>query len=157
MLWIFSEDLSPYLDFFGDPIYSGHVPTIEAMAEGGVLFVRAPVCPSERSAIITGVMQTKTGTHQHCSSRSPDGSIAPEDTRIHLPEGLKTILEPMRNTGYFTFNTGKDDYNFHYDARDILQEAAMAPWEKIGPKRADGGTGLTARLLFTFGSTRFKP
>lgn len=123
ILWIFSEDLSPYMGCYGDPINAGHTPTIDQLAADGVLFTRAiapsPVCSAVRSAIITGVMQTTTGTHQHRSSRAPDGNVVPEDTRIHLPEGMKTVPELMREAGYFTFNTGKDDYNFHYDRRDL--------------------------------------
>ena len=69
--------------------------------------------------MITGVYQTTTGTHQHRSSRAPENTIVPEDTRIHLPEGIETIPELLRGAGYFTFNTGKDDYNFHYDRRKL--------------------------------------
>lgn len=123
ILWIFSEDLSPYFGCYGDPVNRDATPTLDAMAGNGVLFTRAytpaPVCSAARSAIITGVMQTTTGTHQHRSSRAPDGTIVPPDARIHLPEGMKTIPELMRSAGYFTFNTGKDDYNFHYDRRDL--------------------------------------
>jgi arylsulfatase A-like enzyme len=64
-------------------------------------------------------MQTSTGTHQHRSSRSPEGEIVPADLRINLPAGMKTIPELMRAQGYFTFNSGKDDYNFHYDRRNL--------------------------------------
>ncbi len=123
ILWIFSEDLSPYMGCYGDPINAGHTPSIDQLAADGVLFTRAfmpaPVCSAARSAMITGVMQTTTGTHQHRSSRFTDGEVVPEDLRIHLPEGMKTIPELMRDAGYFTFNTGKDDYNFHYDRRDL--------------------------------------
>ncbi|MGJ8698233.1 MAG: sulfatase family protein [Verrucomicrobiaceae bacterium] len=119
ILWIFSEDLSPYFGCYDDPINKGHTPVIDQFASDGVLFKRAfvpaPVCSACRSAMITGVMQTTTGTHQHRSSRWPDGQVVPEDVRIHLPEGIKTIPELMREAGYFTFNSGKDDYNFHYD------------------------------------------
>ncbi|MDF1658639.1 MAG: sulfatase [Verrucomicrobiales bacterium] len=123
ILWIFSEDLSPYMGCYDDPINTGHTPSIDQLAADGVLFTRAfmpaPVCSAARSAMITGVMQTTTGTHQHRSSRFTDGEIVPEDLRIHLPEGMKTIPELMREAGYFTFNTGKDDYNFHYDRRQL--------------------------------------
>ena len=119
ILWIFSEDLSPYMGCYDDPINTGFTPAIDKFAKDGVLFKRAfvpaPVCSACRSAMITGVMQTTTGTHQHRSSRWTDGKIVPKDTRIHLPKGIKTIPELMRDAGYFTFNSGKDDYNFHYD------------------------------------------
>ena len=133
ILWIFSEDLSPYFGCYDDPINSGHTPAIDKLAAEGVLFRRAftpaPVCSPARSAIITGKMQTTTGTHQHRSSRSPNGTIVPEDTRIHLPEGMKTIPELMREAGYFTFNSGKDDYNFHYDRRDLYSVGTKDDYE----------------------------
>ena len=123
ILWIFSEDLSPYFGCYGDPINAGHTPVIDQFAADGVLFKRAmvtaPVCSASRSALITGVMQTTTGTHQHRSSRTTDGEIVPEALRIHLPAGMKTLPELMRAAGYFTFNSGKDDYNFHYNRRDL--------------------------------------
>ncbi len=122
ILWIFSEDLSPYMGCYDDPINTGHTPTIDALASRGVLFRRAympaPVCSACRSAIITGVMQTTTGTHQHRSSRAPGNKIDPK-TFIRLPEGMKTIPELMREAGYFTFNSGKDDYNFYYNRRNL--------------------------------------
>lgn len=123
ILWILSEDLSPFMGCYDDPINTGHTPSIDQFASEGVLFKRAfvpaPVCSACRSALITGVMQTTTGTHHHRSSRTTDGEVVPEDTRIHLPEGVKTIPELLRQAGYFTFNSGKDDYNFHYDRRGL--------------------------------------
>ena len=125
ILWIIAEDLSPFFGCYGDTVNQGHTPTVDQLAAQGVLFERAysvsPVCSSSRSALITGVMQTKTGTHQHRSSRTVDGEIVPEALRINLPAGMKTIPELMREHGYFTFNSGKDDYNFHYDRRALYE------------------------------------
>ncbi|MBK1878575.1 sulfatase family protein [Pelagicoccus mobilis] len=123
ILWIFPEDMSPFLGCYGDPINAGHTPAIDRLAASGVRFERAyvsaPVCSASRSAIITGVMQTTTGTQEHRSSRWTDGEVVPAHVRIHLPEGMKTIPELMKEAGYFTFNNGKDDYNFHYDRRAL--------------------------------------
>lgn len=140
ILWIFSEDLSPYMGCYDDPINKGHTPAIDKLAANGVLFKRAfvvaPVCSASRSAIITGVMQTTTGTHQHRSSRWPEGVVVPKEVQIHLPDGISTIPELMRNAGYFTFNSGKDDYNFHYDRRSLysvgtsdVYKAGMNGWQ----------------------------
>lgn len=132
ILWIFSEDLSPYMGCYDDPINAGHTPSIDQLAAGGVLFKRAympaPVCSACRSAIITGVMQTTTGAHQHRSGRWLEG-VVPEDTQIHLPDGMKTIPELMREAGYFTFNSGKDDYNFHYDRRKLYSVGTKEDYE----------------------------
>jgi arylsulfatase A-like enzyme len=122
ILWIFSEDLSPYMGCYDDPINKGHTPSIDKFASQGVLFKRtfmpAPVCSAARSAMITGVYQTTTGTHQHRSSRSPEGTIDP-NTHINLPDGIRPFPELLREAGYFTFNSGKDDYNFLYDRRKL--------------------------------------
>ena len=71
ILWIFSEDLSPYFGCYGCPINQGNTETIDQLAREGVLFTRtyvpAPVCSACRSALITGLYQTTTGTHQHLS------------------------------------------------------------------------------------------
>lgn len=135
ILWIIAEDLSPFMGCYDDPINTGHTPNIDQLASQGVLFKRAystaPVCSASRSAIITGVMQTTTGTHQHRSSRTVDGEIVPEELRIHLPKHIKTIPELMKEAGYFTFNNGKDDYNFHYD-RTALYDIGSAVNYKVG-------------------------
>lgn len=133
ILWIFAEDLSPYLGCYGDPVNAGHTPVIDQLAERGVRFERAympaPVCSACRSAMITGVWQTSIGAQNHTSSRSPDGTIVPEEMRIHLPEGMKTVPELMRQAGYFTFNSGKDDYNFHYDRRALYSTGTKEDYQ----------------------------
>lgn len=119
ILWIVAEDLSPFMGCYGDSINKGHTPIIDKFASEGVLFTRAyataPVCSAARSAFITGIMQTTTGTHNHRSNRFTNGEVVPKELQINLPEGVKTIPELMKEAGYFTFNSGKDDYNFHYD------------------------------------------
>lgn len=123
ILWIVAEDLSPWMGCYGDEVNKDHTPTIDKMAAEGMLFKRAyataPVCSSARSAFITGVMQTTTGTQEHRSSRTTDGEVVPEHLRIYLPEWMKTLPELMKEQGYFTFNSGKDDYNFHYDRTEL--------------------------------------
>ena len=44
---------------------------------------------------------------------------------------MKTIPELMRQAGYFTFNQGKDDYNFFYDRRALYSTGTKADY-KIG-------------------------
>lgn len=135
VLWIIAEDLSPFMGCYKDPINTGYTPAIDKLAAEGVLFTRAystaPVCSASRSAFITGIMQTTTGTHQHRSSRTTNGEIVPKELRINLPEGVKTIPELMREAGYFTFNGGKDDYNFHYN-RNALYEVGSKDDYKPG-------------------------
>ena len=91
-------------------------PNIDRLAEGGLryanAFMPAPVCSPCRSALITGMNQTSIGIHNHHSSRSAE-------TAILLPDGIKTVPELFREAGYFTFNHGKDDYNFWYDRENL--------------------------------------
>lgn len=117
ILWIFLEDTAPLLSSYGTTLIS--TPNIDSLAQQGVLYknvyMPAPVCSASRSSIITGVMSTTTGTHNHHSSRT-------KESGIYLPDGLKTIPELFKNAGYFTFNNGKDDYNFIYKRRDLYSQ-----------------------------------
>jgi len=114
ILWIFVEDLSPLMSCYG--VANNPTPALEELAANGVLFKKAfmpaAVCSATRSAIITGTMQTTFGLHNHRSSRD---KRAP----IYLPEYAKTIPELFRQAGYYTFNAGKDDYNFVYRREDM--------------------------------------
>lgn len=111
ILWIFCEDLSPWTESYGFPVNAGKTPALDKLTSNGVRFSRcyvpAPVCSACRSAMITGVYQTTTGTHQHRSSRT-------KESAIQLPKGIKTLPQIFKDNGYATFNRGKDDYNFAY-------------------------------------------
>jgi len=112
ILWIFCEDLSPWMASYGHPVNAGKTPTLDKLTSNGVRFSRcyvpAPVCSACRSSMITGLYQTTTGTHNHRSSRSPESAI-------HLPKGIKTLPQIFKENGYASFNRGKDDYNFVYN------------------------------------------
>ena len=114
ILWIFVEDQDPRYSCYGEPLVD--TPNVDALAEQGVLFERAyapcPVCSPSRSAIITGSYQIRNGTHVQRSSRFPG-------EEIYLPEGQKTVPELFKDAGYFTYNRGKDDYNFTRDREKL--------------------------------------
>lgn len=117
ILWLFLEDTAPLLGAYGTTIIS--TPHIDSLAKQGVIytnaFMPAPVCSASRSSIITGVMSTTTGTQNHHSSRT-------KESAIYLPENLKTVPELFKKAGYFTFNNGKDDYNFAYDRKELYNQ-----------------------------------
>ena len=117
ILWIVLEDTAPLLGAYGTTIIS--TPNIERLADAGVrytsAFMPASVCSPSRSSIITGTMSTTLGLHNHHSSRT-------EESAIFLPDGFKTIPELFNDAGYFSFNNGKDDYNFHYDRRELYDQ-----------------------------------
>jgi arylsulfatase A-like enzyme len=132
ILWIYIEDMSPWIGCYGDPVNKNATPTIDSLASGGVRFSRcyvpAPVCSPCRSALITGAYQTTTGIHNHRSSRSEEGAI-------YLPKGITTIPELFQKAGYQTFNTGKDDYNFVYKREDLYEKTdkknKFAAWQSL--------------------------
>jgi len=114
ILWIFIEDINPLLSCYGEEI--NPTPTLDNLAENGVLFEKAftpaSVCSPTRSGIITGTTPTTYGLHNHHSSRTIESAI-------FLPKGAKTIPELFKEQGYYTFNHGKDDYNFTYNRKDL--------------------------------------
>lgn len=117
ILWIYLEDTSPLISAYGTTIIS--TPNIDKLAENGIVFTNtimpSPVCSASRSSIITGMMSTTLGLHNHHSSRT-------EESAIYLPDSVITIPEIFKKNGYFTFNNGKDDYNFTYDRRDLYDQ-----------------------------------
>ena len=119
ILWIFVEDMNDWMGCYGDTLIQ--TPHIDALAAAGVRFDRAfmpaGVCSATRSAVITGTMQTTYGLHNHRSSRSAfrGQSMGDDYDAIRLPEGVKTLPELFRQAGYYTFNEGKEDYNFVHD------------------------------------------
>lgn len=117
ILWILLEDTNPLFGCYGIDIIS--TPNIDKLAESGTLFnnaiMPAPVCSASRSSIITGIMSTTLGAQNHHSSRT-------EESAIYLPDSIKTIPEIFKTAGYFTFNNGKDDYNFIYDRKDLYDQ-----------------------------------
>ncbi|MEW4561982.1 sulfatase [Bremerella sp. JC770] len=110
IVWIIADDLSPELGCYG---YQGvQTPNIDRLADQGhrydAAFATSPVCSSSRSAFITGVYQTATGTHHHRT-----------EVKRPLPSPVVPILSLLKDAGYYLCNgnntltrPGKTDYNF---------------------------------------------
>ncbi len=117
ILWIVLEDTAPLLGAYGTTIIK--TPNIDELARAGVVytnaFMPAAVCSPSRSSMITGTMSTTLGLHNHHSSRT-------EESAIDLPDGVLTVPEVFKQAGYFSFNNGKDDYNFRYNRRDLYDQ-----------------------------------
>tara|TARA_R110000868_G_scaffold368661_1_gene631761 strand:+ start:237 stop:1853 length:1617 start_codon:yes stop_codon:yes gene_type:complete len=136
IVWIYLEDTAPLLGCYGTALVA--TPNIDSLAERGVLyknvFMPAPVCSASRSSIITGMMSTSFGAQNHHSSRTTESAI-------YLPEKAQTIPELFKGAGYFTFNNGKDDYNFVYDRKDLYdQEYVYHPLYGKSGERLDLAT-----------------
>jgi len=100
ILWIVSEDNSPFVGCYGDELAT--TPNIDKLASEGVLyenaFANAPVCAPARSTIITGMYPPSMGT-QNMRSTYP------------IPESIKFYTQYLREAGYYCTNNSKEDYN----------------------------------------------
>lgn len=131
ILWLFAEDTSPWMGCYGSRVNANATPNIDRLAAEGVRFSRAyvpaPVCSPCRSAMMVGENQIRVGAHEHRSSRGP--------VKITLPDGVKLLPQRIKDSGYFTFNFGKTDYNFVWDAKATysLQQNRRGPipWERL--------------------------
>lgn len=100
VLWITSEDNSPYLRCYGDPF--AETPNLDRLASHGVryrnAFANAPVCSAARSTLIAGMYASSLGVHNHRSS-------------VAIPAAFKLYPEHLRAAGYYCTNNVKTDYN----------------------------------------------
>lgn len=100
ILWIVSEDNSPWLGSYGDEVAT--TPRLDALAEESIRYTRAysnaPVCAPSRAALITGTYPIAFGT-EHMRSG------------FKLPESIRFYPEFLREAGYYTTNNSKKDYN----------------------------------------------
>lgn len=100
ILWITSEDNSPYLGCYGDKL--AQTPNLDRLAAEGVryrnAFANAPVCSAARSTLITGMYACSLGIHNHRS-------------KVRIPEAFRLYPEYLREAGYYCTNNSKTDYN----------------------------------------------
>lgn len=100
VIWIISEDNSPYLGCYGDSL--AHTPNLDALAERSVrieqAYTHAPVCAPSRSTLITGVYAPELGTqNMRCN--------------FSIPDSIHFFPYYLKQQGYFTSNRRKKDYN----------------------------------------------
>ncbi len=100
VLWLVSEDNSPFLGCYGDK--QADTPNLDRFASEGVryelAFAPAPVCAPCRSSIITGMHASSLGT-LHMRSNYP------------IPASLPFFPKLLRGAGYYCTNNAKEDYN----------------------------------------------
>ncbi len=100
ILWITSEDNSPYLGCYGDK--QARTPYLDKLAEQGVryrnAFSNAPVCSAARSTLITMMHASSLGIHNHRSV-------------VLIPDQFKPYTSYFKNAGYYCTNHTKTDYN----------------------------------------------
>jgi N-sulfoglucosamine sulfohydrolase len=117
ILWISTEDMSPHLGCYGDPV--AKTPNIDKLASQGTrytsVYTTAAISAPVRAGIITGMYQTSIGCmHMRTTSyrRSAENPI--EFTAVP-PHYVKAFSEYMRAAGYYCTNNNKTDYQFSKD------------------------------------------
>lgn len=112
ILWITSEDNSPYLGCYGDPL--ARTPHLDRLAREGLryrnAFANAPVCSSARTTLITGMYACSLGAHNHRS-------------KVAIPDEFPLYPQVLRASGYYCSNNSKTDYNLS-DRRDVWDESS---------------------------------
>lgn len=126
ILWIYIEDMNPWFGCYGDQTVP--TPNVDQLAGEGVLFescyVPVAVCSPTRSSLITGMMPTTIGVHNH------DGAYAV------LPDYLEgnTLPEIFRKNGYQAFNRGKTHYTFIHKLDDLYSRLSYkGPFASLTP------------------------
>lgn len=122
VLWIFIEDASCHISCYGKKAIQ--TPNIDALAAEGIrfenAFVTAPVCSPSRSALVTGMYQTTSGSHNHRSQveTGKGGGNSDYFESFNLPVEIPLASKLFEKAGYYTTNekidgkSGKQDYNF---------------------------------------------
>ena len=137
ILWINIDDQSPWYGAYGHDLVQ--TPNLDSLASQGVLFENAfappPVCAPSRSSIITGSYAIRIGAHDMRSGRIPE-------YQIPLPPGVETLTELFKGSGYETYNSGKEDYNFAYDRADLYSIRNLeAETRDVKSFKGDKGSG----------------
>ena len=131
ILWIVAEDLSPIIPPFGDQTVK--TPNLSRLADEGVrytsVFSTSGVCAPSRAALATGMYQNRIGAH-HMRTTSvidegPDGLVPYETVP---PPYVKMQSQYFRETGYYTTNNAKEDYQFQKPVTAWNESSSQAHW-----------------------------
>lgn len=114
ILWLTSEDNSPFLGCYGDEFAT--TPNLDKLASEGFLYTHAyanaPVCAPTRNTILMGVYAC-SGGNEHMRSNYSKSEI------------VKTYPEYLREIGYYCTNNVKTDYNLgNFDEKAIWDECS---------------------------------
>ncbi|WP_154856546.1 sulfatase-like hydrolase/transferase [Cyclobacterium xiamenense] len=124
ILWITSEDNSPFAGCYGDTFAT--TPNMDALAASGFLYTHAyanaPVCAPTRNTILTGVY-ANSGGHQHMRSYYDKSEVVGFYPRM------------LREAGYYCTNNSKEDYNINPEQNaDIWDESSRTAHYRNRPE-----------------------
>lgn len=122
ILWITSEDNSPYLGCYGDPL--AQTPHLDRLAAQGLryrrAFANAPVCSTARTTLITGMYASSLGAQNHRS-------------RVAVPDQFQLYPEVLRAAGYYCTNNSKTDYNLAREGKIWDESSKKAHYKNRAP------------------------
>ncbi len=122
ILWVVSEDNGPNLGCFGDKY--AVTPNLDRLAARGTRYSNvwssAPVCAPARTAIITGMLPTATGS-EHMRSQT------------RLPFDMLMFPCYLRGAGYYCTNNAKEDYNLEKTGQVWDESSKKAHWRNRKP------------------------
>ena len=122
ILWITSEDNSPYLGCYGDEL--ANTPNLDKLATEGVryrnAFANAPVCSAARSTLITGMYASSLGIQHHRS-------------KVEIPAAFPLYYQALQAAGYYCTNNSKTDYNIAGDRPDWDESSDKAHYRNRKP------------------------
>ncbi len=130
ILWLVSEDNSPLLGCYGDPL--ARTPNLDALAAKGIVFDHCyamPVCAPSRFTLISGMYPTTCGPAQNMRASGK------------IPAWLTGFPAYLRQAGYYTTNNSKTDYNAPFDIQAI--------WDACGKKADWKGRPAAATPFFS--------
>jgi arylsulfatase A-like enzyme len=122
ILWITSEDNGPHLGCYGDSY--AQTPNLDRLAAKGMIFLNvwsvAPVCAPARTALISGLYPSSTGS-EHMRSM------------VKLPAHIKMFPQYLREAGYYCSNNSKEDYNLEKPGKVWDDSSNKAHWTNRQP------------------------
>ena len=147
ILWLVTEDISPYLACYGDS--TARTPNIDRLAREGMRFTHcfdvSGVCAPSRSSLITGMYPSSIGTDNMRTTQVYNiPGLVPYSTV--LPPQVKMFSQLMREGGYYCTNNDKQDYQFKGLRAGWDESSKTAHWRN-GPK------GKPFFAVFNFGVT----
>ncbi len=123
ILWLTCEDTGPELGCYGDTY--AVTPNLDSFAAKGmrykIAWSTAPVCAPARTALITGLYPTSTGS-EHMRSE------------VIMPVFMRMYPQFLREAGYYCSNNNKEDYNLTKPGRVWDDSSRRAHWKN----RAEG-------------------
>ncbi|MEP2777147.1 MAG: sulfatase [Luteolibacter sp.] len=113
IIYINADDLGVMdVGFMGNKVY--RTPNLDLLATEGMVFTNAYApsanCAPSRAACLSGQASPRTGVYTVGSSERGDAKtrrLVPVANKDFLPEGVKTIADELKASGYLTCQMGK--------------------------------------------------